>query len=82
MGKQMLAQPQVQFPASVWERAGPAKCRRGGLKQQGPERRRGKEMAILKMKRVRPERQEDLEAAGRTTENNDERKTRSLNRRG
>ena len=54
MGKQMLAQPQIQFPASVWERAGPAKCRRGGLKQQGPERTRREEMPILKMKKVRP----------------------------
>lgn len=54
MGKQMLTQPQAQFPASVWERAGQAKRRRGGLKQQGPERRRGKEMPILKMKKVRP----------------------------
>lgn len=37
MGKQMLAQPQVQFPASVWESAGLAKSGREGLKPQPRE---------------------------------------------
>ena len=69
----------------------PCKClgtRRAGQMQErraeatGPREKKGKGDGHLKMKRVRPERQEDLEAAGRTTENNDERKTRSLNRRG
>lgn len=36
MGKQMLAQPQVQFPATVWKSAGLAKPRRVGLKRQQP----------------------------------------------
>lgn len=62
----MLAQPQVQFPASVWERAGLAKCRR--LKQ-GAQRGQGEEMPIFKDEESEsPERQEDLEAAGRMTE--------------
>lgn len=39
MGKQMLAQSQVQLPASVWKSAGLARPRRVGLKRQPAQNR-------------------------------------------
>lgn len=81
MGKQMLAQPQVQFPASVWESAGLAKSGREELKGQ-PRRTGRKATTILKMNKLRPREARGLGAAGRMADNENAKKPRRLAKRG
>lgn len=84
MGKQMLAQPQEQFPASVWESAGLAKSARERLKRR-PRQEWENGRAHFKDEETEAQRGRGLGAAGRMADNGNEKnekKTRRLKKGG